>query len=85
MDDTGDADHRAFHKFDIADAALYIIDIACPCRWRGDIEYAYAFAGIEKRSDQMRAEKSRTASDENLRRRHVKRLWHFDGGIKSTR
>ena len=85
MDDALHAKHGAFYGIAFTDITLHIIDIACPCRWRGDIEYAYAFAGIEKRFDQMRAEKSRTASDENLRRRHVKRLWHFEGGIKSTR
>ena len=72
----------ASHRIDVANAALNIIDIIGPIGSRGDIEHAHGFACIEKGAHHMRAEKSGTTGDEDLRLCHFLGFLTIDGRNK---
>ena len=76
MYDATDAVCGTPHRIDVANAAFNIIHIIGPIGSRRDIEHAHGFARVEKGAHHMRAKKSGTTGDEDLR------LCHFLGCLR---
>ena len=76
MYDAFDAVCGASHRIIVTNAALKIVHIIGPIGSRRNIEHAHSFARVEKGAHHMRAKKSGTTRDEDLR------LCHFFGCLR---
>ena len=57
---------RAFHRINVADNALRVIQLICSRRWRRNVERADRFADVAKGTNQMRPQKTCATSDEDM-------------------